>query len=127
MFIVLALYFNLQLNVGGLELPVRSGLPSADTPPSMEALDKLEVIPGVSILVRVLPVTKVGIMYDTRRGGLIYEVSFHIPDIYSSVHLFFLGTGRFSLGTPISCFETTLCLVIKNFPQGNICWFHQEK
>ena len=74
MFIDLALYFNLQLNIGGLELPVRSGLPSADTPPSMEALDKLEVIPGVSILVRVLPVTKVGIMYDTRRGGLIYEV-----------------------------------------------------
>ena len=37
----------------------------------MEALDKLEIIPGVSILVRILPITKVGIMYDTRRSGLI--------------------------------------------------------
>ena len=37
----------------------------------MEALDKLKIIPGVSILVRILPVTKVGIMYDTTRGGLI--------------------------------------------------------
>ena len=57
-FFLLLLFY--QLNLGGYQLRVHAGMPKIDEL-SAEAMSKFPSIPGCTVLVRILPKSKVGI------------------------------------------------------------------
>ncbi|XP_072026594.1 uncharacterized protein [Amphiura filiformis] len=57
------------LHMAGFQLPLRSGIPDEDIPLDKAALDKLPIVPGTSILVRVLPISKIFIPAPNYASG----------------------------------------------------------